>query len=345
MASSSAKTSSCNKMGNSTTDLTSCIVVNYNGGDYVGRAVSSLLDQQNCPIEVIVVDNNSSDGSLRELAHLGSTKRIHLIENKVNNGFAYAVNQAISISKGKYILLLNNDAWIKSDFVTTAADSLQKNQAELLGVVMKSYDEKNILLKYGMGTDIFGHFTILRSPRPRPFYLGGCCLFFTKKMYISSGGLDSDFFLYFEEADWFWRMHLYGIEFVLESNLSVMHQYSSGTEKGLSHLRFLWRNQNCLQMLLKNYEAHNLCWILPIYFLINFIESVFFLIILKPRISLTYLEGILYNLRNIQNTLKKRRLIQKKRIRSDKYIFSKMYFGVAKFKHLLEWASPATPMG
>lgn len=97
----------------------SVIVVNYNGGEIVKKCLESIFRQRaTFSYEAIVVDNGSSDGSREEI--ISQFPQVRLIANKTNFGFSRANNQAILRSSSTYILLLNNDAYLKEE------DSLEK---------------------------------------------------------------------------------------------------------------------------------------------------------------------------------------------------------------------------
>jgi len=120
-------------------------------------------------------------------------------------------------------------------------------------------------------------------------------------------------------------------------NVNVYHHGAGSTGAGIKYLSFLWRNQNTLQILLKNYSIITLFLILPIYFIQNILESIFFLLILKPQISLSYLQGWYFNIKYLRRTLAERKWVQNNRRISDLEVMKKMYIGSAKFKHLLEF--------
>ena len=91
------------------TDL-SVVIVNFNTKELVLKCLASIEKfGQGLNLEIIVVDNASTDGSLPALRKLG----IGIISNSVNLGYAKANNQGIKLAKGKYILLLNSDAQVK----------------------------------------------------------------------------------------------------------------------------------------------------------------------------------------------------------------------------------------
>ena len=100
---------------NSQPDVT-VIVVNYNTAHLLDRMFDALIPARaELHLQIIVVDNASRDNSVALLKARGS--EIELIENSVNVGFARANNQAVAKVRGRYILLLNTDAFVSSDTI------------------------------------------------------------------------------------------------------------------------------------------------------------------------------------------------------------------------------------
>jgi GT2 family glycosyltransferase len=316
--------------------LVSVIIVNYNGQKWLKKCFDSLLDQTYNNFEIIFVDNNSSDESIEFLEKTYKDKRIKIIKHKENSGFAGGNNIGIKEAKGDYVLLLNNDTWVEKDFLKNLWQQYRNLNIDVLGPTECSYDgfqDQDI----SMAIDILGHPIWLDEQYNKSFYLSGFCLFFSKDLYLDTKGLDNNFFMYFEETDWFWRLNLLGKKFKKVSDIKVYHAGSGSTGSGIKYLSFLWRNQNTLQMLLKNYSLITLIFILPICILQNIIEMIFFLVILKPEISLSYLQGWYFNIKYLRRTLAERKWVQNNRRINDLEVMKKMYIGSAKFKHLLEF--------
>ncbi len=316
--------------------LVSVIIVNFNGQKWLKKCLDSLLDQTYNNFEIIFVDNNSSDDSIEFLEKNYQDKRIKIIKNEKNLGFAGGNNVGIKEAKGDYILFLNNDTWVGEGFLENLWQQYRNLNIDVLGPDECSYDGSQDQ-DMSMVIDILGHPMWLYKKYNKSFYLSGFCLFFSKDLYLNTKGLDNNFFMYFEETDWFWRLNLLGKKFKKVSDIKVYHAGSGSTGSGIKYLSFLWRNQNTLQMLLKNYSAITLIFILPIYILQNIIEMIFFLVILKPKISLSYLQGWYFNIKYLRRTLAERKWVQNNRRINDLEVMKKMYIGSAKFKHLLEF--------
>ena len=312
-------------------DGISIIVVNYNGLKWLKTCLDSLFSQTYDNFEIIFVDNGSTDDSLKFLKENYKDNRLKIIKNEKNLGFAGGNNIGIDNSIGEFILMLNNDTFVEKDFLKNMIEFYVKNNYDIIAPFQCSYDKKN-KYEYYPGIDFIGNSVMVN--RKKMFYISGVCLFFNKNFYKETKGLDNNFFMYSEETDWFWRINLLNKKFSYVENLYVYHFGSGSTGCGIKYLSFLWRNQNLLQMLIKNYFWYNLIWVLPIYFIQNIFEIMFFLIILKPKIAFSYIEGWMYNIKNIKKILKNRKWVQENRIISDFEIMKKMYFGLGKLNHL-----------
>lgn len=319
--------------------LVSVVILNWNGEIWLRRCLDSLSCQTYLNYEIIFVDNASVDDSVEYVRN--NYPKVKIIESPTNLGFAGGNNLGIKYALGKYILLLNNDTWVKSNFIKDLVYEKEKQGKDVIAPIEVSYGSKAEAINIISLIDPLGHPVNkpLTSNKENNFYLSGVAILFSKSLYEETQGLDNNFFMYFEEIDWFWRLNLLNKNFGYASNICV-HHYGSGSSRDKSKIKynsFLWRNQNTLQMLLKNYSIHNLLWILPLYFLQNLFEILLFLILLKPKVSMSYLEGWWFNVRNIKKILAKRKQVQLNRIVDDSKIFKQMYLGSGKIYHMFHF--------
>ncbi|HOC97299.1 MAG TPA: glycosyltransferase family 2 protein [bacterium] len=315
--------------------MISVIIVNYNGKKWLEKCLNSIFDQTYRDYEVIFVDNNSSDDSIDFVNNrYGNESNLKVIKSDKNLGFAGGNNLGIKYASGEHILLLNNDTYVEENFLEKLVDFYNNNSFNLVGCKQRNYYSKELI------NDIIGTIDIFGFPTPNKLLFGssGYCMLISKKDYVDSMGLDNNFFMYCEDIDWFWRLNLLNKKMTI-SDVYIYHASggSSGEFKSLNYKVFLWRNQNTLQMLLKNYSWYNLLWILPIYFIQNIFEIIFFLLILKPKIAFSYIEGWWFNIKNFDKIIEKRKWVQNNRKIPDSEIFKKMYFGSGKVKTLLNY--------
>lgn len=186
----------------------SIIIVNYNYGADLNECVNSISGNP----EIIVVDNNSSDDSLQKLEN----KKIKIIKNRKNLGFAKAANQGIKIAKGKNILLLNGDVILNKDSVSKTLNFLEKTKdANIVGCRLVNPDGsvQNSCRRFPTFWNLLNRKTHLRKIFPKTVehylmkdydrkearkvdWVSGAFLLMKNKNL-----LDEKFFLYFEDTD------------------------------------------------------------------------------------------------------------------------------------------------
>ncbi len=93
----------------------SVAIITFNSARYIRRCIESVFAQEKVPLDVVVVDNGSTDATLAILADFGD--RIQLIRNTGNSGFAAAQNQAIAATTGRWVLTLNPDVLLQPSFL------------------------------------------------------------------------------------------------------------------------------------------------------------------------------------------------------------------------------------
>src|SRR6202140_1503380 len=104
-------------------DVVSVTIVTYNSGRFIKRCLESVLEQKYLNMEVVVIDNASTDGTVDILEQFADRCRIYY--NDENIGFAAAQNQAISLAGGDWILTLNPDVLLLPNFIQALVDAGQ----------------------------------------------------------------------------------------------------------------------------------------------------------------------------------------------------------------------------
>ena len=111
--------------------IVSIIIVNYNSFALLQNCLESIIHySQDFEYEIIVVDNNSTDGDVETITSL--FKNIVLIKNETNEGFAMANNKGAKIARGKHLLILNNDTVFIENTIKKVLDFAQSLNNELL---------------------------------------------------------------------------------------------------------------------------------------------------------------------------------------------------------------------
>lgn len=229
------------------------IIVNYNVEYFLAQCLHSVRKAaQLAPIETIVVDNNSSDGSVEMTKRL--FPEVQIIANKDNKGFSSANNQAIRISKADYVLLLNPDTLVEEDTFKKCIDFMDQHpNAGGLGV--KMVDGKGQFLaesKRGLPTPMVAFYKIFGLsalfPKSKTFgqyhlghldknethkvdILAGAFMMMRNSVLDKVGLLDEDFFMYGEDIDLSWRIRLGGYDNYYFPETRIIHYKGESTKK------------------------------------------------------------------------------------------------------------------
>ena len=207
-------------------DLVSVTVVTYNSGRFIKRCLESVLEQKYGKLEVVIIDNASTDGTVDILEQFADRCRIYY--NDENIGFAAAQNQAIMLSHGDWVLTLNPDVLLMPNFIQALVDAGQVDPkvgtvcGKLL-TISPSFDlpEKELVDSTGIYfTPALRHLDRGSQEVDNGHYLNfeyvfgatAAAALYRRQMIddISIDGefFDRDFFVYREDADVAWRAQL-----------------------------------------------------------------------------------------------------------------------------------------
>ncbi len=216
-------------------------IVSWNTRELLDQCISSIYaasDDMN--VEIIVVDNSSSDGSQQ------MTKEkypcVRLVENSANLGFPRANNQAFELSTGRYFLLLNPDTVCLPGSLNGMVRFLDQNPcAGVVGPLVRNPDGTLqhswsrfptiwSEFKGRLNRSISGLSHVPQTAKDTiaigPFqtdWVGGCCLLIRRSAVEKVGQMDESFFMYSEETDWCFRLKQAGMEVWVEPAAEIVH--------------------------------------------------------------------------------------------------------------------------
>ena len=240
--------------------LSICIVT-FRARDYLRECLRSIFTHtQGLEFEIIVVDNGSGDGTV-EMLHNDFPEAIH-IENQRNLGFGKPTNQAMKISRGKYILWINPDTIIMPKALNFLVDFLdQHSKVGIVGPKVLNPDgtlQKPCRRSEARPWDVFTYFTGLanifpRSKRFSGYYMGyrdenethevhgvsGSCMLIRRDVIESVGLLDEQFFAYQEDADYCLRTRKAGWQVMYYPKAKITHYGGQGGSK-VQPYRSIW---------------------------------------------------------------------------------------------------------
>jgi len=231
----------------------SIIIVSYNTRDLIGICLDSIVNINDCENEIIIVDNGSNDGSADFIRN--NYPCVHLIENKINRGFAAANNQALKLSKGRYAFFINPDTeFLPSTFQYMISFMDDNPHIGLAGIKMINPDGS---LQESISMDYPGHgesSTELLGLKGDIAWVLGAGMVGRTELIKALGGFSEDFFVYGEDQDLCLNIRKMGYEigymdFVLAVHLGAQSERSSTEED-------IWRKKTDAEFIF--YHKHYL---------------------------------------------------------------------------------------
>ncbi len=258
-------------------DLSICILTR-NQGEFLRQCVASCVrevQRTGVPSEIIVIDNASSDGSPQRVANLFATVRI--IRNEENLGFAAANNKAIRLSRGRFVLILNDDAVLQEGSLSLMLRKLDSSRhigavgPKLLnpdGSLQRGFTNRRfpcfrgllcgflglnpLLEKNALTRDLFTH---SRDPElsGETDHVAGACLLARREALDAVGLFDEGFYYFVEDADLCHRLKKAEWKIVYLAEARVTH-YGSASFKKL-----MWSERRAIHFtsLMYFFEKHS----------------------------------------------------------------------------------------
>ncbi len=247
----------------------SVVITNHRRADLVRRCLDSLrpaLEALRQPAETVVVDDGSGDGGAAALA--GDYPWAVFLLLPRNRGYAGALTAGIELTRGEWILTLNNDTTLApralAELLRTAAGSPRIGSVAAL--MLFTERRGGAINSAGLDLDrlCFPHDRLLGHPpeaagsRPvEVFGASGGAALHRRSMLESVGGIDDSFEAYLEDADLSWRARMAGWSCVLAPAAVVRHEHSSTTRHGSAYKYWLV-GRNRVRLLAKNATSAHL---------------------------------------------------------------------------------------
>lgn len=244
------------------------VIANYDGVQDLPSCLDSIskLDYPNGLVKTIVVDNGSTDGSVALLK--SKYPWVRVLQQEKNLGFAPAVNIGVSAAESDVVVLLNNDMVVEADWLRELISAYDPDSGYVCvaGTILDWAGEKidfagSILNWHGMGDQVgyglpVGQVSI-RDKEELLFACGGAMLV-SRDVYLQVGGLDPEYFAYYEDIDFGWRLWLSGYKVRLCAKARCQHRHNGTSGRFPFYQRALLYERNALRTLIKNLDEENL---------------------------------------------------------------------------------------
>lgn len=229
-------------------------IVNYNTKNNLKKCVESILENPpKYKYQIVIVDNNSTDGSKKFLKKI-KEKNVKYILSKKNRGFGAACNQIAKLEDSPYILFLNPDVEVSRNSIDELISFLEDN--EKVGVVTGKllFPDGSLQLSCRKFPSIlkalFGRESLMRKIFPNniisknylmsevdydkkqfPDWIRGAVMLFKTEVFKQVGGFDEKFFLYFEDTDICLRLLKKGYKAAYLPEAVFYHKLAASTAK------------------------------------------------------------------------------------------------------------------
>jgi hypothetical protein len=275
--------------------LVSIVVLNWNGAPLLAECLASLKRLSYTPVEIIAVDNGSTDGSLAVCADIPG---ITVVSTGANLGFAAGMNAGFRVAHGGYVAALNNDITVEPDWLNDAIDIMERDPA--VGIVscrqMNYFDRDVIdsLYCYLHTSLIFfqegfrRRYTAPAAPA-RVLGVSGASTIYRKRLLDEMKGFDETFGSYHEESDLCMKAFLAGWKCVYMPTSVVYHRRSESFNRTKEKM-FYYQTRNRLWFIYKYSPLRlvlaNLGWIL-------FTElRILRVVVFRERVFFSYCKGL-----------------------------------------------------
>jgi hypothetical protein len=310
--------------------MVSIIILNYNGKDFLNECLNSVLNSNYPNFEIILVDNASTDDSIKlAIEKYGSSPTLKIIKNEGNLGFAKGNNVGTSYAKGKYVLFLNDDTVVEPNWLVELVNVMESDaeigaaQSKLISLGdKKTIDSAGDFVDYyglsfqrGWGEEDKGQYYQIEEI----FSARGAAFIVRSKILAEIGAFDADFFFCYEDIDLSWRIRLNGYKVVFVPKSVVYHIGSASVIA--SSINVFHIEKNRLLTVLKNMPLTYIAKYNPLTFTLG--EIMGDLILKRPALLYARTKAIFWVLTNFKGILCKRLTIQRNFKKIDQKIIDK----------------------
>lgn len=220
----------------------SVIIVSYNVAASLRRCLKSVLATKHPGLEILVIDNSSSDNSVA-VAKSFKSPAVQVFTNSVNIGFPKAVNQGLARATGDYILLLNPDTSISADFFVKSVSFFDRYPtAAIMGPKLIDPDGQpqgsvfpepsiiNYVREFWLGEKGLTSKFTPTAPGPVPVNsVSGACMFIPRRTLERIGVFTEQIFMYYEDLDYCRRIRQAGLEIYFNPEVTVIHEHGQSS--------------------------------------------------------------------------------------------------------------------
>ncbi|MFA9430081.1 glycosyltransferase family 2 protein [Egicoccus sp. AB-alg2] len=313
------------------------VLVTHDGAHWLPRTLAALAEQSHPSLDVVAVDNGSTD-TTRDvlLAHLDADQ---VLVAERDLGFGAAVSMALDArpaagpDAAPYVLFLHDDAALAPDAVERLVHAMEADpRLAIVGPKQRVWGQEHELQSVGWTVDLTGRADSgvdpgeldqgQRDTERRSLYVSTSGMLVRRDVFDDLGRFDRRYHLFRDDLDLCWRAWLAGHDVEVVPEAVTAHVAAATNYLRLGQTRFIgpryFAERNTLATLLKNYGFARLLLVVPLYFLVGVAKVFGFLLTRRVSDAWQTVRAWIWNVLHLAETLRLRREVQSTRRRTDR---------------------------
>lgn len=303
--------------------IVSIIIVNFCGKQLLETCLKSISNTSFKNYEIIVVDNNSNDGSVEFVkAHY---PHIQVITLNKNYGFAAPNNIASKVAIGKYLVFLNNDTIVTPNWLSELLNAMKKDKTIVIGQSLLIQPNGKVDSSGDFIDDIGRAYSNHNVPKEIQNILSAraACMMVRKDAFLDLEGFDESYFASFEDVELGWKAWLWGYKVVIVPSSVVYHTVGQ-TIQQISKTIAFHGTKNNIVLRLTNFDFYDSIKSILLMGIIILTKKIFGISLIEnmdQRFKIpdlrTLIKACFWILKNTKNISKKRKKLKSRKVRTN----------------------------